>query len=400
MEKINLLTDIKKVIESFASLNIIIILRNSMINIIPIILSGSFFLLFFSLFDLKIFKDFYILTMGVISIFLSVSIGYNFALLYNKDKIIYSLISLASFFVILNINEIEKSRFILIKDLSADNMFLSIIVSLFSCYFFSYIYNITGNIFKTKEIPEYVKNSLNSIIPFFLTLIVTILIFKHFNLKDILINILKPLDKFGDSLITVILSNLFLHIMNLFGIHGISIINSVLLALWQKYLAINAESFANKSELIYITAYPFFQWFIWIGGAGSTLGLNILLLFNKNEYLRNIGKTGILPSLFNINEPLLFGLPIVFNPFFYIPFILVPIINGVISYFAFYFNLVNKVYIEVPWFFPYFIGAYLSTNDYKAIILSTINLVISMIIYYPFLKAYQQYLENNKNKKI
>ncbi len=383
MERSSLLKDLKKWIEAFASLGIIVILKNSMLNIIPIILSGSFFLLFFSLFDLKIFKNFYILTMGAISIFLSVSIGYNFALFYNKDKIIYSLISLASFFIILNINEIEKNRFILIKDLSADNMFLSIIVSLFSCYFFSAIYNITGNIFKTKEIPEYVKNSLNSIFPFFITLIATILIFKNLNLKDILINLLKPLDNFGDSLLTVILSNLFLHVMNLFGIHGISIINSVLLALWRKYLALNAESFANKTELLYITAYPFFQWFIWIGGAGSTLGLNILLLFNKNEYLKNIGKTAIIPSLFNINEPLLFGLPIVFNSFFYIPFILVPIINGIISYLAFYFNLVNRVCIEVPWFLPFFIGSFLSTNDYKAIILSTLNLVISMIIYYP-----------------
>lgn len=397
MYKQNLLNIIKEKTEKLSNSSIITILKNSMLNIIPIIISGSFFLLLFSFFNVEIFKFFYFLTMGSISIFLSISIGYNFALYYNKDKIIYTLISLASFLILLNIQEIEKNRFILIKDLSADNMFLSIIVSLFSCYIFSYIYDLLGNIFKLKEIPQSVRTSLNSILPFFITLLFIILIFKNFNLKGILIYLLKPLDNFGDSLITVILANLFLHIMNFFGIHGISIINSILLALWQKYLAMNAESFANGSNLIYITAYPFFQWFIWIGGAGSTLSLNILLLFNKNSYLKNIGKTSLIPSLFNINEPLLFGLPIVFNPYFIIPFILAPIITGINSYLILKFNLVNKVYIEVPWFLPFFIGSYLSTNDYKAIILSIINLITSIIIYYPFLKKYQKHLEEKEN---
>ena len=396
MNKSNLLNLLKEKIEAFAQSDIITLLKNSMLNIIPIIISGSFFLLIFSFFNIPIFKNFYILTMGLISIFLSVSIGYNFALHYNKDKIIYSLLSLSSFLILINITEIEKNRFILIKELSADNMFLSIIVSLISCYVFSYVYKLSGNIFKAKEIPDYVKTSLNSIFPFFFTLIIIILFFNKFNLKGILIEILKPIDKYGDTLITVVLANLFLHIMNFFGIHGISIINSILLALWQKYLALNAQAFANHTTLEYITAYPFFQWFIWIGGAGSTLGLNILLLFNKNEYLKNIGKSSITFSIFNINEPLLFGLPIIFNPYFLVPFMLVPIVNGIISYLAFYFNLVNKVYIEVPWMLPFFIGSYLSTNDYKAIILSLINLVISIVIYYPFLKAYQKHLQNTK----
>jgi PTS system cellobiose-specific IIC component len=396
MNKLRSLNLLKDKIESFAQSDIITILKNSMLNIIPIIISGSFFLLIFSFFNIPIFKNFYILTMGLISIFLSVSIGYNFALYYNKDKIIHSLLTLSSFLILINITEIEKNRFILIKELSADNMFLSIIVSLVSCYVFSYVYKLSGNIFKAEEIPDYVKNSLNSIFPFFFTLIIIILFFNKFNLKGILIEILKPIDKYGDTLITVVLANLFLHIMNFFGIHGISIINSILLALWQKYLALNAQAFANHTTLEYITAYPFFQWFIWIGGAGSTLGLNILLLFNKNEYLKNIGKSSITFSIFNINEPLLFGLPIIFNPYFLVPFILVPIVNGIISYLAFYFNLVNKVYIEVPWMLPFFIGSYLSTNDYKAIILSLINLVISIVIYYPFLKAYQKHLQNTK----
>ena len=392
---------LKEKIELLASSSVITILKNSMINIIPIIICGSFFLLFFSLFNgLNFLRDFYLLTMGSISLFLSASIGYNFAQQYNKDKITFSLVSLASFLIIINIQEIEKKKYILIKEFSADNMFLSIIVGLVSCYVFTFIYKILGKIFNNKDIPESVRNSLNSIFPFFITLVLVIWIFKNLNLKLILIKLLEPINTFGDSIITVILANLFLHIMNFFGIHGISIINSILLPLWQKYLVLNAENFTNHLPMNYITAYPFFQWFVWIGGAGSTLSLNILLLFSKNQYLKNIGKTSIVTSLFNINEPLLFGLPIIFNPYFSIPFILAPIITSIISYFAIYFNLVSKVYIEVPWFLPFFIGSYLSTSDYKAVILSFLNLFVSMIIYYPFLVLYTKHIENKEKSKI
>ena len=71
-----------------------------------------------------------------------------------------------------------------------------------------------------------------------------------------------------------------------------------------------------------ITAYPFYQWFIWIGGAGTTLPIPFMLLFSKNKHLKNVGKISLIPSLFNVNEPLIFGIPIVANPIFLIPFIL------------------------------------------------------------------------------
>lgn len=390
-------------IEKLTSVPFIIILRNSMVNIVPIIIVGSFFLLFFVFFKQKnanvlildFFRKMYILTMGFVSLYLSVCIGYNYASYYSRDRVVFALVSVCSFLVsvliyydfgILKANEVFSS-------LGVKNMFSCIIISFLSCYIFS---KLNFNFLKDKSIPDYVSNSLNSIFPFFITVFFISLISYYLKITEFLRLLILPFEKYGDSIIVVWVTNLFLHLTNFLGIHGISLINSVFLSLWQKYLGLNSEMVLNFKEPIYITAYPFFQWFIWIGGAGSTLGLNILLIFSKTSYLRVIGRSSVIFSIFNINEPLLFGLPIVFNPYFFVPFILCPLVLGSISFVAFYFGFVNKPYIEAPWMFPSPLGAYLSTTDYRAILLNLLNVIISMLIYYPFLRAYEKKLNLEK----
>jgi PTS system cellobiose-specific IIC component len=338
------------------------------------------------------------LTMGLISVYLALSIGNNYAIYYSKNSILFSLVSLCSFliFVLVSENIMDLTLKEAIFLLGAKNMFISIIISFFSCYLFRVI---NFDIFADRSIPSYVLASLNSIFPFLVVSFLVGFASKFFNLSSFLSSILDPLKDFGDNIVVVLITNIFLHLSNFVGIHGISIVNSVFLSLWQGYLSVNGQMVLEHKDPIYITAYPFFQWFIWIGGAGSTLGLNILLLFSKNSYLKNLGRSSILFSVFNINEPLLFGLPVVFNPYFFFPFVFVPIILSVISFMVFYFGLVNKVYIESPWMFPSPFGAFLSTTDYRAVLLNLFNIFISMLIYYPFLKAYENSLEGSNNDK-
>ena len=404
--KFDKLTDFLSQIEKFSSIPLVVILRNSMINIVPIIITGSFFLLFFIFFrEYKIFENYldflrkiYILTMGILSIYLSLSIGYNYASYYKKEdeKIIYSMVSLAGFLVSVlvyhNWQEFKVNEFLSL--VGVKNMFSSIVISFLSCYLFS---KLRLNFLKEKSIPSYVLVSLNSIFPFFIVIFIISLTGNLLKFNEILKMILLPIEKYGDNIIVVWVTNLFLHLTNFLGIHGISLINSLFLSLWQSYLVMNAESVINHSKPIYITAYPFFQWFIWIGGAGSTLGLNIVLLFSKSIQLKTIAKNSLIFSIFNINEPLLFGIPIVLNPFLFIPFILTPLVLGTINFIIFSKDLVNKVYVEVPWMFPSTIGAFLSTGDYKAILLNVISIIISALIYLPFIKAYEKYLLKQTN---
>ncbi|MGL4567302.1 MAG: PTS transporter subunit EIIC, partial [Fusobacteriaceae bacterium] len=119
--------------------------------------------------------------------------------------------------------------------------------------------------------------------------------------------------------------------------------------------------------------------------------LTFALLFAKSKYLKDLGRATILPAIFNINEPLIFGLPIMLNPFFTIPFILGPVLATIISYAAMAMELVSRPAILAPWTFPAPIGAYLTTGgDLRAVALCIFNIVLMGAVYYPFLKAYDK----------
>ncbi len=113
---------------------------------------------------------------------------------------------------------------------------------------------------------------------------------------------------------------------------------------------------------------------------------------------KTLGKVVIIPSIFNINEPIIFGLPIVLNPYFAAPFILAPIADGIITWFAMITHLVNRTIALVPWTLPAPIGAYMATGfDWRAIILTIINIFVAILIYFPFFKIWdKRQLEKEK----
>jgi PTS system cellobiose-specific IIC component len=117
------------------------------------------------------------------------------------------------------------------------------------------------------------------------------------------------------------------------------------------------------------------------------------MVFSKSKQLKSLGRIALLPGIFNINEPIIFGTPIMLNPFLIIPFMLAPITTALLSYFAMAANMVSRVSTLAPWTFPGPIGAYLATNgDFRAVILVFINIAISTIIYFPFFKLYEKKL--------
>ncbi len=246
------------------------------------------------------------------------------------------------------------------------------------------------------EIPPAVSEAFISFVPLFAVIFVVWLIGYNFKIDiySALIGVMKPLEKMGDTVWCVAAVNFFMHIFGFAGLHGISVINGVFFALWQKFLLINTEAHMSGMKLLpAVTAYPFYQWFVWAGGAGTTLPVPFMLLFFKNTHMKNIGKVSLVPSLFNVNEPLLFGLPVVANPILAVPFILAPIICGITAFFAFNMNLITRPFIEVPWVMPAFLGAPLCTQDGRAFILLMLNITISAVIWYPFLRAYEKRLK-------
>jgi len=175
------------------------------------------------------------------------------------------------------------------------------------------------------------------------------------------------------------------------GIHGVAVMGAVFQPIWFSLLDQNIDAKAAGEPLPHIIVEPFFQWFVWIGGAGATLSLCILMIFSKSEYLKKVGRFSIIPSIFNINEPLIFGAPLVMNPILALPFIGIQLILTTITYFVFKLGLIAKITILAPWTLPGPLGALFATNgDWRALVLVVFNLLVAVIIYYPFFKMYER----------
>lgn len=125
-----------------------------------------------------------------------------------------------------------------------------------------------------------------------------------------------------------------------------SVSQPIRLPFMQMYLITNIAAYSANKPLVHFFTQPFWSYIIALGGGGATLGLCILLLRSKSVELRTLGKISIGPAIFNINEPIIFGLPMVLNPIMMIPFIFVPVVNSIIAYTCMALHIVGKGVIE------------------------------------------------------
>ncbi|MGL5100591.1 MAG: PTS sugar transporter subunit IIC, partial [Fusobacteriaceae bacterium] len=243
-------------------------------------------------------------------------------------------------------------------------------------------------------VPDSVARSFEALFPTVavVVLVWTICVGLKFDIHNVFNTMFEPLKAVVDTPVGAVVIVMLITMLWTAGIHGVSVIGAMARPIWLEMLTANADALqAGDKVLPYITPEPFFQWFIWVGGAGGTLGLVALMLFSKSKYLKDLGRATIIPAIFNINEPIIFGLPIMLNPFFTIPFILGPVLATIVSYAVMSMELVSRPAILAPWTFPAPIGAYLATGgDWRAIVLSTFNIVLMGAVYYPFFKAYDK----------
>jgi PTS system cellobiose-specific IIC component len=161
--------------------------------------------------------------------------------------------------------------------------------------------------------------------------------------------------------------------------------------LWLSMLMENQSArVAGAAVLPHIATREFFLWFVWQGGSGGTLAMSLLLLGAARPSLRAVARLALVPSLFNVNEPLLFGVPIVLNPKLLIPFVLGPLVTATVAYGAFAERLVPRPSYEVLWTLPAPLGAFLACGDWRALALALLNLGLSALIWWPFVRRLGQ----------
>lgn len=199
----------------------------------------------------------------------------------------------------------------------------------------------------------------------------------------------KPLLKAGQSFGMVMLVTVLVQIFWFFGINGVNVLAPVLDTIWLPAQNFNTTALKNHGQLDFNWVRGSFDAYAWFGGAGGTLLLIIAILcFSKRKEQRTLAKITLAPQIFNINEPVMYGLPIVLNPLYLIPFLVAPVVNVALAYIVTQLGWVNPVQVVVPHLMPPVLQAFLATNmDWRAAVLAVVNMVIAFLIWTPFVFA-------------
>jgi len=203
-----------------------------------------------------------------------------------------------------------------------------------------------------------------------------------------------PLGSLAGSLPGALLAVLAAQLFWSTGLHGPAIVESVLLPVWLVLMDQNRQAIQTGAEVLpHVVTPQFFQLWVQVGGAGATLAPVLLMLFRaRSRQLRDLGRLALGPALFNVNEPVIFGLPIVMNPLLVVPFVVAPLAVTLISYLAMEAGLVARpAGVAVPWTMPIILGGYLATGGrVSGAVLQVVNLVVAGLIYDPFIRAWDR----------
>lgn len=356
----------------------------------------------------------YNMTMALMGLFVAIAIAYHLAKRYEMSGLNAAIVSTTVFLLICaptttavltsaisegaNTNDLlaQAASFIPTTYLDAKGIFTAIIVSI-GCVEIMRVMLKKNIRFKMPEgVPPAIASSFDSILPLFVCMGVFYglsLIIQNISgelLPSLIMTILAPAISGLDSLLGICLITIIAQTFWFFGLHGASITQPIRLPFMQMYLMANITDFSAGEPIVNFFTQPFWSYVITLGGGGATLGLCILLLRSKSVELKTLGKLSIGPAIFNINEPIIFGLPMVLNPLMMIPFIFVPVINTIIAYTCMALNIVGKGVVETPWTTPAPIGAALGCMDIKAGIMVIILIILDMLLYYPFFKLMEK----------
>lgn len=359
----------------------------------------------------------YRLTFNCMALFMTFGIGYHLAQRYELHALTGGLISIAGFLVSMapslfnpasiDVTALDEAGLAAYRAMAANGIampignfssrgvFAAIIVSIASVEILRFCTRFHITIKMPEQVPASVSRSFEAIFPVAFVVIIfgALSIVAGLNLETVVGKIVEPLihitGNLGGMLALVLLNSFFWS----FGIHGTAILDPIIQPLFIAMIGQNAEAHAAGLPIPHAMTQQFLQFFVYIGGSGAVLGLIIATFITaKSTYAKSLSRASAVPSVFNINEPIIFGYPIMLNPILIIPFILTPMLLVCVSWLATIMGLVAPAFIQPPWTLPAPIGAWLATGDWRAAILSIINIIIATLIYIPFMRTYDKTL--------
>lgn len=390
-------------------------LRRGLILAIPFFLIGSMALVFANfpipayLTFIRTFADGFFLnviywvyfgTMGILSLILIATISYSYAHLADPSNVgLYPTCCLVSYvvFTIEDVNDLKLSIF------DSTWLFTAMLVTLGCCALLRFLLKISRR-WHDRHYHEGIDLDFQSIVTSLLPIISCVLAFLFLklllfwvtgssSLQNIGAVLAKDLfGKVGTGAGGAVLFIFLIHFLWFFGIHGSNLLSMVSDGMFEAGMATNIAAVAAGNMPPVLFTKTFFDSFILMGGSGATICLLLALLIGtKRGNSKRLFRLSIFPSLFNVNELVLFGLPVVFNPIMLIPFILVPLVLLGTSAGAMALGLVPFCSQTVQWTTPVLFSGWLSTGSWTGAALQAVNIAIGTAIYLPFIKLSEKY---------
>lgn len=333
---------------------------------------------------------FFQMTMGFVALYAAVAIGIVYAGFLSIDRISAALLSLASF-ILFNIDNVDHGMSI--SGFSAGGLFTAITSSLLSirCY---HLFVTRKFIIKMPEgVPPNVINAFVALIPYSVILTAFWLIRScfGFDFNQFLNAFLVPFVNASDNIIVYTVIKFITLLLWGVGMHGDNMLSPVVSPMLLQWVSENAKAVADGVAL---TALPHIwttvvdRLSMWPAAVWSVL---FLMWRSPLKHARQLAMMATPASVFTIVEPIVFGLPLVLNPYLFVPFILSGTLGPLVTYAFFDLHLINRVFVELPWATPPFISGYIATGgDWMGVVVVIINFCLGVAIYYPFWKAWEK----------
>ncbi|WP_312503712.1 PTS sugar transporter subunit IIC [Lacrimispora sp.] len=377
----------------FQQIPFIIVLRNSMLAIIPLMIVGAigtfitnmpFPWLNNLLEPVKPFFNALTLTTSNISgLVVALVIGFNTARHFKLDPICGIIISLAAFFAATLTDEGAFNT----EVFGANGIFTAILVGYLSVCIMHLCKKYNIEIKLPDSVPTNVSASFSTILSLAISLAIFLFIRNGLgiDINSVVTTIFSPMVNILNSLPGLMLLSLCMSLFFSIGINPIVFIG-MLIPILTINGQLNAQVVANGKIPGELVTWGM-ETIMCLGGTGATIGLVLLLTQSKSQVFKKLGRMGLAPSLFNINEPIVYGVPVIFNPIIIIPFIITPLVNIASTWFLMSNNVIGRAFIDIPWTTPPIINGFLmSGGDWRTTIWTGILVLVSVAIYYPFFK--------------
>ena len=339
---------------------------------------------------------------GLIGLVASFGIAQSLAGQYKVDGVAAGIISMASFVMVTPFISSDAGEGLTVSYLGASGLFVAIVLGLFSAFIYQWFINHNIQIKMPESVPPAVARSFSAIIPgaviitFWLVVYSILDMVSWPNLHELAQVVLGgPLGLLGNNIFGTIIVAGLNSLLWFIGIHGGNVVNSIMQPVWIANLAENNAAYLAGSELKNVITIAFMDNFVYLGGGGATIGLVLVLGYvarkkNSSKQSKILAPITVVPGLFNINEPTMFGVPVVLNFALLVPFIVAPIVNAIVAYLAMSSGLVPLTRVVASWTMPPIISGFLTTGSINGSILQIVLILIDILLYLPFFLALEK----------